>query len=253
MATGKTNTRWYRLYVGSYDLSGVSRSLGSFGVSYDETPVNGWADGVVNYTLGHPTLTFDGYQAVFSNANTVTVASTDVGPDTSLKTLDESKPVTLEMGIRAVVAAGDPAFLFQSRKAEYTIAGDGPVMVGARFPHDTTYLYSKPWGYALVPYLSAGTTATTNYSSVDLGASATTAIAHLHIYATSSGNFSFLIQQSATGAFAGEETTLYTFSADGSAVASEVAEVSTISRYIRFRAARTGGSVRVACGFAVQT
>lgn len=243
MATGKTNSKHYRLYVDGADLSGEARNVGSFGASYTEEDATGWSEGVINYTLGAMQTGLPGYQGVFHTTPHAELAA------------QEEYLVSLAIGIKAAPAAGDPAYLAPLEQKSYVVDGSGPVLVNAEFVKSTGENYTLPsnvWGYVLQPY--ANLTATGNGTAVDLGDTFTNgALAHLHIISTSSGNFAFKIEHSDTGAWGGEEADLITFTADGSAVTAEQGSATgTVNQYVRFVRTRTGGSCYAVCTFARQ-
>lgn len=247
MATGKTNTRHFRMWINEYELAAVTQQLNAVGVTYGETNVTAWNDRIMNYTLGHPRAVIDGYQAVFDNSES---ASTGTGGSfAALKTLDEDSNITIAMGIRGFIDEGDPVFFAAAQAAEYTITGQDGVLVTARFPHSTTQSDQNAfWGLALARRIAGGVTSTTVFDVVDMGAaSANGILLPLHVYGTVSGNFSFVVHQSATGAFGGEETVLHTYALDGSAIGFELADVATAAQYLRLTATRTGGAVAIAC------
>ena len=103
MATGKTNPRWLRLFADAVDLSGDSRQIGSFGVGYDKSNIEGWDASVKHVTLGQVNHTLSGYQAVFNNTAVT-------GSHTELSAVEEYI-ISLLIGIRAAPALGNPAFI----------------------------------------------------------------------------------------------------------------------------------------------
>jgi hypothetical protein len=123
-------------------------------------------------------------------------------------------------------------------------------IVNATFEPSTSYVDAKPWGVILSDATSR--TATVSLSSVDNGAATTAGwSANLHIVASSGGTWALIIEQSATGAFAGEETTLVTFAADGSAITSE-RQIGTASaaQHLRANLTRTSGTMTAIITFA---
>ncbi|MFQ5433844.1 MAG: hypothetical protein ACE5FD_03120 [Anaerolineae bacterium] len=232
MATGKTNARWMRLIIDEFDLSGFSRTVGSFGSTFDEADVVAMSDGWHNVTLGHPTAVFDGYQAIFA---------TD-GTNDSHDALAnvESRIISLPIGIKAVPAVGDPVFMTQAEQISYLPQGSDGVLVDVAMSKDTNNVGAGTvWGVLLAA--GASLSSTTNGTSVDNGASsADGAVAYLHITATSSGNWAIKVQDSPDDAVWSD---LITFSADGSTITSEAGTVSgTVDRYLRFQATRTAGT-----------
>lgn len=242
MATGKTNVRFFRLIADGVDLSGDTRQIGEFGVNRQVAPVEGWSDGVMYFTLGQAEHVLSGYQAVFNNT-----AST--GSHTELSALEEYV-VSLAMGIRAAPAVGDPAFLSSFDQMSYTADGQDAVLVNAEFSKSLADIDHEA---AFGVVLAAGTSlnSTTNGTSVNNGASsANGALAHLHVTATSSGSWTLKVQDSANDA---DWSDLITFSADGSAVTAEAADVAgTVDQYVRFQATRSTGTTSFWVTFARQ-
>lgn len=244
MATGKTNRVHFRLILDEIDLSGDAQAVGSFGSTYTEADVTGWKDGIINFTLGHPNIFIEGFQAVFNNtANT--------GSHTELSAQEEYL-ATLAIGIRAAPAVGDPCFSAPLLQSSYTVDGSGPMLVsttlngpGQSHTH-TVNSVLKPWGVVL----AAGTqlSATTNGTSVDNGASSSNGgVAYLHIIASSGGTWSLKVQDSANDITWAD---LITFSSDGSAITAEQGtDTGTIDQYLRFQATRTSGTVTPWCTF----
>lgn len=247
--TGKTNQRWTRVFVDGYDLSGLARSIQDLGVEFALDDVTGWADAMAAQSLGHPDVFCRGLETVFAAGTDL--ATSFGGSFPVLKDTGEADSVvSFIWGVRQNHVVGDPAFLSVAGQHGFSI-GANVIQANWTKRHDPGTLAA--FGFALTNYRAAGLTATTNYDSIDLGSShAAGALAHLHVVGSSSGNFSFLIQQSATGAFAGEETTAHTFTANGSAAAAETADIASLSRYIRLRAVRTAGTSYIACVLALK-
>lgn len=244
MATGKTNSRYMRMLLGAYDVSGDARALDGVGETFREDDATGWSDSVINYTLGPARVFIDGFQAVFNNT-----AST--GSHTVLSPALESYG-SLFIGIRAAPAVGDPTFSMPLHKAAYTISGEGPVFVNINTDVGQTGSLSvgglpmRPWGKALA--IGASLSTNTNGTSVDNGASsANGALAYLHITASSGGAWALTVQDSTDNSTFAD---LITFSANGSTVTAEQGSATgTVDRYVRFRAVRTSGTITAWCTF----
>lgn len=243
MATGKTNSRFFRMVYGGYDLSGDARALGSMGSTYAETDVTGWNEGVVNFTLGTPAINLEGFQAVFNNTASTGIHSALAGFVNSYS--------TVFIGIRAAPAVGDPTFSIPNQQASYTVAGDGPCTVSVNMNPGQTGSLSvsgkmSPWGNALA--VGASLSGSTNGTGVDNGASSSNGgIGYLHLTASSGGTWAFYIQHSTDNS---TYTDLITFTSNGSAVTAEQGTVTgSVNRYVRFRAVRTSGTVSAWCSF----
>lgn len=232
MATGKTNARWMRLIVDGVNLSGDSRQISSFGVRTIFDDQTGWSDGIINFSLGQKEHILEGYQAIFNNTATT-------GAFSHLKTPAE-RVVSLPIGIRAAPAIGDPTFLTSVEQLGMVVDG---IMISANFAKAITDSdLENAWGVLLANGTSLS--ATTDGASVDNGAStANGLLAHCHVVASTGGTWTIKVQDSPDDAVWGD---LITFSADGSAVASERGEAAgTIDRYLRFQATRTSGDVSI--------
>lgn len=243
MATGKTNSRYFRLIYGGFDLSGDARAVGSFGATYGETDVTGWSDGVINYTLGTPNINVEGFQAVFNNTASTGIHSALSGFLNSYS--------TMFVGIRAAPAVGDPTFSIPNQQASYTVAGDAPVTVSVNMNPGQTGSLSvgglmSPWGRAIA--IGASLSGNTNGTSVDnTTSSANGGIGYLHLTASSGGTWAFTVQHSTDN---NTFTDLITFSSNGSAVTAEQGTATgTVNRYVRFRAVRTSGTVSAWAAF----
>jgi hypothetical protein len=99
------------------------------------------------------------------------------------------------------------------------------------------------WGVALAA--PTNITNTTSGTTVDNGAATSQGgAAVLHILeAAADDTYAITVQGSTTGAFAGEETTLATFTLDAAAIGGErIAIAGSLPRYVRYRAVRTGSA-----------
>ena len=245
-STGKTSTRYSRLIAGGYDLSGDLRSIGSVGVSFDQTDVTAWSDSAMQYLAGFGTVTLDGMTALFSNTATA-IGPVDAGSHVALAALG-SQYVSLFIGVRAAPAVGDNTFSSAFEQGGYTSAAgiSDALTVSASFYNSGALPTSvNVWGTALA--VGAEWSATTNGVSVDGGAASTRGyIAFLHLLQTStamaSNNWSFKIEH---GTNDSTWATLGTFSGNGSAITAVRLEgTGTVNRYVRFVGTRTAGVAR---------
>ena len=234
MATGKTHSRWLRLFVDEVNLSGDSRQIGQFGVNYDLANLEGWSDPIKYVNMGQVNHTLTGYQAVFNNT-----AST--GAYTELVALEEYV-VSLLIGIRAAPALGDPAYIGSYEQASFDVSGQDAILMSVDFAKAITDMdHERAFGIVLEPG-STSRTATLTGTSVDNGASSSNgALAHLHVTVSSGGTWTLKVQDSANDA---DWADLITFAADGSVVAGERGDVAgTVDRYLRALFTRTSGSL----------
>jgi len=126
MATGKTNARHILVYVDdsgstARDITAAVSNISGVGLTYEETDVTGYSDGVRNFTLGHPSSEIEISGAVSNTATTGAhvVFSGIVGVETTTFTL------TVQIGIRAAPTSGNPEFEGEYICPSYIINGDG--------------------------------------------------------------------------------------------------------------------------------
>jgi len=246
MAAGKNKLlRYARIYVGGYNLSGDARSIGSMMAAYGAVEMTGWSDGAKNFLPDYRLeVGITGFRALVND----TASS---GAYSVLKGAAQSLPVSVLLGALAEPVANDPAYLLAAAQLKSPMGWEGQAAaIGGDFVADATQIDANsvmPFAEILSP--EASIAATTNGAIVDNGAASSNgAHANLHLIASSGGTWVFTVKQSTTGAFAGEETTLMTFTANGSAVTAEHKSVAgTVARYLRFVATRTSGSVTPVC------
>lgn len=158
------------------------------------------------------------------------------------KDVSVSGAVTILVGQNADPVAGDMAYSLDGLQARYHVMPqiDQVIPFNADFsPRGVV----GGWGVALA--IPTSITNTTNGSANDNGAATTqggTAFLHL-LTAAATDRYSILVQGSTTGAFAGEETPVATFTLNGASIGTEsIATTTTIPRYTRWRAVRTSGA-----------
>lgn len=231
MATGKTHPRHWRLYIDGIDVSGVMRTVGGAGITFTEEDVTGWSDGVKNHKFGHGQASITGLQSVFDN--------TALGAHAELSAIEEYI-TTLNFGIKAAPAAGDPAFAAPLGQSMYTIAGDGPVTVSWELngPHQDGTYPSKVFGNLVYPPTSIA--ASTDGASYNFGAAQANG-AHCYlqvVVADAGGPWTLKVQDSPNDSVWADYAT---FTADGQTVLGEQQVVSgSMDQYVRFQATDLG-------------
>lgn len=126
MATGKTNAKHIVVYVDdsgatARDITPAVSNISGVGLEYAESDVTGYNDGVVNFTLGHPSSEIE-ITGPFDNTATTgahTVFSGINGQQSATVTL------TVQVGIRAAPTTGDPEFEGEYYCSRYVVNGDG--------------------------------------------------------------------------------------------------------------------------------
>lgn len=170
-----------------------------------------------------------------------------------LKGVAMSGAVSVYLGQNAAPVMGDPVYSISALQNAYNTLPE----VGKYVPFIARFAgsggYGGLWGVALAVPVSF--TNTTNGSALDNGASTLNGgLGALHILtAAASDTYSITVEGSTTGAFGGEQTTVLTFTLNGSALGSQHQTVGgAIPRYLRWRAVRTGSAgntVKIAISF----
>ena len=244
MATGKTNSRHMRLFLDEIDVSGDTRNVGSFGMTYSEIDVSGWSNGVTNFVLGQPTVMIDGFQSVFNNTATT-------GSHVELSAQEEYN-ASLMIGIRGAPAAGDPCFAATLQQSSYTMAGEGALITGISLSGpgqaqlvSNSRTINNCWGQILDP--GTALTSTTNGTTVDGGAATTGGlVTYSHVTASSGGTWAYQVQHSTDGS---TWVVLGNLDDDGSSTGSNFHRTGasdTVNRYLRIVSTRTSGTCTLA-------
>jgi hypothetical protein len=232
--------RYLRAWVGGYDLSGDALNIGRFLDELDQVMMSGWNEDVRKYLAGHSSVAIEGFQTFLNDAAG--------GAFTELK---ESGPtqVSFAFGSGGEPALGDPVFILAAEQFGDPLSWDnGRAILSVNFMPDTTQApLANPWGR--VVQAKGAVTDTGNGASIDDDAQ-TAAGAHaiLHVFATSSGDFEFKIQDSPDDSAWAD---LITFTLDGSAIGSEYLTVTgTVDQYLRLVRTRTAGSATISATIA---
>ncbi len=150
--------------------------------------------------------------------------------------------VSVMVGQNAMPTVGDISYSLPIRQEQYKTMPE----INKVIPFTASFAprgQAGGWGQALAAPVTI--TNTTSGTSVDYGAATTkggSAAVHI-LQAAASDTYAITVQGSTTGAFAGEETTVATFTKNGSALGAEQIAISgTIPRYVRYRAVRTGSA-----------
>jgi len=146
MSTGRTLSRWARIYADGYDLSGHTREIGPLAWTYDEVEQVAMMDSARGALPNHPEISIGTLNGLFDNTATS-------GIHAVLGSAGVSRDVLVALGIRAAPAEGDPAFMGAFNQNAYQIAPSGgdialTVPFGKISPAEGM-LYEKPWGTLL--------------------------------------------------------------------------------------------------------
>lgn len=128
MATGKTNARYIKVLLDNTagsptDITASVSNISGVGLDYDQTDVTAYSDGVINFTLGHPSAEIDISGPLNNTATTgghVVLSAISNAPYSQ-----DIYTLTVQFGIRAAATTGDPEFEGEYILGSYTIDGDG--------------------------------------------------------------------------------------------------------------------------------
>jgi hypothetical protein len=221
-----------QVLVDGYELTADSNRI-SIPDSRDLYDVSSFGDATHKFIPGRRSVTLEhaGYmEAAAARSHPV------------LNGLVVSGIVSALLGQNADPTTGDPVYSLAIRQGKYSVLPE----TGKYVPFTATFANRGElggWGVALAVPVTFTNTA--NGAAVNNDAATTKGgAAFLHLLtAAATDRYSITVQGSATGAFAGEQTTLGTFSLNASAIGSEfITLAGTIPQYTRWLATRTSGS-----------
>ncbi len=228
-----------QVLVDGYELTGDSNRI-SIDEARDLFDITAFGDEVHKFSPGQRMMALQ--HAGFMNSG-------EAGSHPALQGAAVDGLFSLYLGQNAAPAVGDPVFSLLTRQGRY---GALP-QVNQMIPFRAGFANRGEdggWGIALTQPVAV--TVSTSGSAVDNGAASNEGgLAGLHVLEAAGGDaYSITIEGSASGAFAGEERVLATFTLDGTALGSELVTIDgTIPRYTRWKATRSGSagdSVRIA-------
>jgi len=235
--------RWARVFYGGYDLSGDARTISSLENSFLEADITAWNEETRNYlSSGIHEVGVTGFQAIINDA---TNRSLD-----QFKSASDSSRLTILFGGGGEPAIPDPAYLLPSIQMSSSVSFENYVgVIQADFMSDAAQHDANTDNPMGVVLCNQALSSTSSLASHDNGAGTTDGwSANLHVTATSSGDYAFVIEDSTNDS---DWATLGTFTSDGSAIGSEhLSGSGTVNQYARVTATRTGGTVTAVIAFA---
>lgn len=163
--SGRTTSRWARVYMDGYDMSGYARSIGALNWTFDEANLTALSDAANGYLPAQCNMAPSSI-----NANFDTTATT--GLHVIANAAGVARVMSIPIGMRAAPALGDPVYCGRYQQKDYLAAEDGGAMVvNMGFEGwDTANRidYEIPWGNLLHP--SGAETAANTAIGFDAGA-----------------------------------------------------------------------------------
>ena len=249
MATGRTLSKWARIYGNGYDLSGHARSIGTLPWEFESPDLFTMTDPIHNHLLGQSTIGPLSFNMIL---DTTAVS----GSHTLLSANNALWDLMIPIGIRADPAMGDPVYMGKFPQKKYVSEEDAGVITasvdfGIWDAGDRT-IYKKPWGNLVAPWADysapnaglgyddlggAGPTLFGGYMMYQIFAftvAGTVAISLQHSTDNVALNFTELATPLTTGALA-----TGTFPTAGIV---ECGRTESIKRFIRYQIALAGGT-----------
>jgi hypothetical protein len=228
-----------QVLVGGYELTGDSNSL-TLDDRYDVHDVTAFSDAAHNFIPGARLigLEHNGYLNVSAARSHPVLRSAAV-----------QGVISVLLGQNTTPVVGDPVYSLFIQQGKYNVLPE----VGKYVPFTAQFANAGRlggWGVSLAVPVSF--TNTTSGSAINNGAAtANGGTAFLHVLqAAASDTYTVIVEGSATGAFAGEQTTLATFALNASALGSDYQPMAgAIPQYTRWKATRSGAAgntVRIA-------
>lgn len=184
MATGRTVSRWTRLYADGYDLSSYTMSVGPLDYVFEEADLTTLGDAIRGVLPNKPGVKIGTLNGVFDNTATS-------GLHTVISGAGTYRTVMIPIGIRAEPAAGDPVFNGIFLQGAYQASGDGPVTVSVPFSDWYTsqiIAYSRPWGNLLHANSARTSAEGANTGSADVDGGASSSAGGYMAYQVFAGN-----------------------------------------------------------------
>ena len=221
-----------QVLVGGYELTGDMNRV-AVSDARDTHDVTAFSDAVHKFVPGQRKISLE--HSGYMNADAA--RSHPVLKGAALEGV-----VSVLLGQNAAPAAGDPVYSLAVLQGKYGVSPEiaKVILFSAAFANRGS---QGGWGVALAVPVSF--TNSSNGSAVDNGAASSGGgAAYLHVLqAAASDTYTLTVEGSATGAFSGEQSTLATFAANGSALASERQAIGgSIPRYTRWKAVRSGSA-----------
>jgi len=142
---GRTVSRWARIYINGYDVSGYTRSLSPLDYTYDEADLTALSDAAKGYLPSMANVGIGTVNANFDNTATVSVHA--------INSPGSSNNIIIPIGDRAEPAQGVPVYCAKLQQKDYLTAEDGGAMTAALTYESSTAAtpigYMNPWGVLL--------------------------------------------------------------------------------------------------------
>jgi hypothetical protein len=158
----RTHLKYCRAYVSGYDVSGNSRSFGTLGYGFDNTPDASLTDDCKNIVNGQMTIQVDPLNAFLAPETSPAIGSHEL-----LKSGAGTHTYTIAYGALAVPAQGDFIFSTPTEQASYKSEGVA-VNIGWGGPTSTNTLQALGFGCPFGRLLHAKSAVTAVNSAIGI-------------------------------------------------------------------------------------
>ena len=248
----RTNSKYTRVYVNGYDISGTANNIGTVGATFDAPPVAAYTDDVMNTVMGQSSIVCGPLNTFLAPASSGSDAF-ELG-----KAGNGVFDVMIPFGTLAAPVAGSPMFAWKMYDGGYQASGEGVVAATLDFKnaaYSTVKGYESPFGY-LAHAKGAETAVNTAVAVIDAGASTAKGGVFVYQLFSSNGTVTLSLQEADTnsnGSFAAlTGATSGSLDATTTPASGMVALglTATVKRYIRWQLAfGTANTATFALGF----
>ena len=144
--TGRTLSKWTRVYANGYDISGDTRTVGPLSAEFEQANLASMVDAVKGYLPNHATASIGALNGIFNNAATTGLNAVLAGPGVK-------RHIVVAVGMRSVPSVGGPAFVVTVNQLDYGVTeAAGAVIANVKFgglsqPDEVGF--AKFWGVLL--------------------------------------------------------------------------------------------------------
>jgi len=163
----RLNSKFTRVYINGYDVSGTARNCGTWGAKVSLPTASAYSDEVENTVPGKANI-------VCGPINAFLAPSATVGLHELMNSGSAIADILIADASIAVPAAGDPVFAWRMQESEYMANGEDIVGVNIAFPdaaYNSVLTYDNPFGYLL--HAKSEVDAVNTAAGVDFGAQTT--------------------------------------------------------------------------------
>lgn len=195
MATGRTLSKWTKIYAGGYDLTGYTRKVGRLPWEFAAPNISTLTDGADNFLLGRASVGPFQLNAILDNTATS-------GIHTLMSANTSAWDLMVPIGIRANPALGDPVWMGKFLQKAYIAGDDGGATIATidfqGWDAGDMTVYKQPWGQLAAPWADyTGANSSAGYTDGSLDTAYGGYMMYQVFAYTTAGTFTISMQDSA--------------------------------------------------------